>query len=68
MTIGNYFINFAAIGLAIVLLIILGLIYKRGNVEVTEPRRVILVIEVALMLAIIGLALYNLIIFIFPWG
>jgi len=61
VTVGNFFINFMAIGLAISLGIILGLIYVEDEVLVNEPRRWILIIELATMAAIIGLAIYNLI-------
>lgn len=59
--IGNYIINFMAIGLALILGIILGLIYQKGVVDVTEPRRWVLITELVLMVAIIGLATWNLI-------
>lgn len=39
MTLGNYIINFMAIGLAISLGILLVIISIKGEVEVTEPRR-----------------------------
>ena len=67
MTTGSYFINFIAIGLAITLLMILTLVFKRGVVDVTEPRRPVLVLELLLMIGIIGLALYNLASFLFAW-
>ena len=67
MTVGNYFINFAAIGLAASLFWILALISKRGVVDVTEPRRLVLVVELLLMVGVIGLAIYNLANFLFAW-
>lgn len=66
MTAGNYLINFAAIGLAIGFLIIFWMLY-RGRVAVAEPRRWILVTGQVLMVAIIGLAFYNLSSFLFAW-
>ena len=61
ITLGNYIINFMAIGLALSLGIILSLIWVKGTVPVNEPRRCILAIELFLMVAIIGLAIYNLV-------
>ena len=60
MTLGNYIINFMAIGLAISLGIILVLICFRGVVDVSEPRRWVRVLELLVLAAIIGLATYNL--------
>ena len=59
MTLGNYIINFIAIGLAVVLWMILLLIAKKGQVMVIEPRKWILYPEIVLMVAIVGLAIYN---------
>jgi len=59
--IGNYIINFMAIGLALILGKILCLIYLKGVVEVTEPRRWVLITELVLMVTTIGLATWNLI-------
>jgi len=67
LTVGNYLINFIAIGLAITLLMILTLVFKRGVVDVTEPRRPVLVLEIFLMIGVIGLAIYNLANFLFAW-
>ena len=61
MDFGNYLINFGAIGLAVAMGIILALIWFRGVVEVTEPRGYVLAIEIFIMLAIIALAIYNLV-------
>ena len=53
-----YFMSFMGIGMAIVLLTILLLILKRGVVEVSEPRKYILIPEILLMLGLIGLGIY----------
>jgi len=57
--IGEYIINFMAIGLAVALLVILGIVYVKGEVLANEPRRWILITELAIMVAIVGLAIYN---------
>ena len=61
MTLGNYIINFMAIGLAISLLVIMVLICLRGIVPVSEPRKWVRVIELVTLIGIIGLGIYNLI-------
>lgn len=61
MTLGNYIINFMAIALAISLGVILILICLRGIVDVSEPRRWMRIVELTILGAIIGLAIYNLV-------
>lgn len=60
MDLGNYLINFAAIGLAVSIGIILVLIWLKGKAICTEPRKYILIVEILLMLAVVSLAIYNL--------
>jgi len=61
MLVGNYIINYMAIGMAIVLLTLLGIIYVKGEVRATEPRRWVLITELIMMVTTIGLAIYNII-------
>lgn len=65
ITLGNYIINFMAIGMAISLGTILGLIFKRGLVQVNEPRKWILIIELILIVSTLCLGVYNLIGFLY---
>lgn len=49
------------IGVSVAFLVHLGLIWHQSSVTIQEPRVSILVVEIALFISIIGLALFNLI-------
>jgi len=58
---GNLIVNYVAIAMAIVLLTLLIIICIKGEVRATEPRRWVLITEIIIMIATIGLAVYNLV-------
>ncbi len=53
-----YLMCFMAIGMAMVLLTILLLILQQGVIEVSEPRKPILITEILLMIALMSVGVY----------